>query len=250
MTLKMQYSGYDEQFRYEVVKSALSAYQGIMEKVKEGQRPLYRPRNWKRDEREKERRSKIHSWYSKGDYESVLFIPSTPNGELKKVIQGEINRSTLKIKVVERSGTSITSLLQRSNPMKEENCGREDCFLCTTGGKGDCSRNNVVYEIECDRCGSRYVGETARNGYTRGKEHLKLLNDKDRSSRLWKHCEDRHEGETQHFTMIIKKTFQQDTMLRQIREAVEIKAISEEKSMNCRDEMNTVYIPRARIEER
>ena len=103
--------------------------------------------------------------------------------------------------MVEKNGISITSLLQRSNPMKERNCRREDCFVCTSKGKSDCSRNNIVYEIKCNNCNSKYCGETARNAYTRGKEHMKLLHDKEQNSPLWSHCLKEHNGHIQQFTM-------------------------------------------------
>ena len=248
-TLKMQYSGYDKAFRHQVVKSALSAYHTLLEKDRNGERPLHRPREWKKRERERKKRSKAQEWYGKGNYDSVLFIPATPNGELKKTIQQEINKSTLRIKVVEKNGVSITSLLQKSNPMKERNCRREDCFVCTSKGKGDCSRNNIVYEIKCNNCNSKYCGETARNAYTRGKEHMKLLHEKEQNSPLWSHCLKEHNGHIQQFTMNVVRTFHRDSMMRQITEAIHIRKIPERKSMNAKEEWNTVYLPHARTEK-
>ena len=151
--------------------------------------------------------------------------------------------------MVEKNGISIASLLQRSNPMKERNCRREDCFVCTSKGKGDCSRNNVVYEIKCNNCNSKYCGETARNAYTRGKEHMKLLHEKEQNSPLWSHCLKEHNGHIQQFTMNIVRTFHRDSMMRQITEAIHIRKIPERKSMNAKEEWNTVYLPHARIEK-
>ena len=46
MMLCMQYSGYDQRFRTEVVKSALKAYKNIRERDTRGETPMYRQRGW------------------------------------------------------------------------------------------------------------------------------------------------------------------------------------------------------------
>ena len=44
MMLRLQYSGYDQKFRKEVVRSALAAYNRLVELDANGEKPLYRPR--------------------------------------------------------------------------------------------------------------------------------------------------------------------------------------------------------------
>ncbi|XP_022810130.1 uncharacterized protein LOC111347144, partial [Stylophora pistillata] len=112
----------------------------------------------------------------------------TPNSRLRKEYQTEIKQQGFNIKVVEKAGIAIKRLLQKSDPFKPRQCGREDCPVCSTGGKGPCDRESVTYEIKCIQCNSVYVGETARSAYTRGKEHTKSLNNKEERSALWKHC--------------------------------------------------------------
>ena len=65
---RMQYSGYDHRFRYEVVRSALEAYKGITSRDKNGVRPMYRTKDWKRSEWETIKRSKKVNWYKEGGY--------------------------------------------------------------------------------------------------------------------------------------------------------------------------------------
>ena len=48
--MRMQYSGYDREFRAQVVESAVKAYERILEKDRRGEEPLYRPREWRRCE--------------------------------------------------------------------------------------------------------------------------------------------------------------------------------------------------------
>ena len=97
----------------------------------------------------------------------------------------------------------LKRLLQRSDPLRHTSCDREDCLVCTGGdGKNACDTNNVTYEIKCEKCGDIYVGETARNAYTRGKEHLKPLEGRKEGSVLWRHCREKHEEERQLFNKL------------------------------------------------
>ncbi|KXJ05788.1 hypothetical protein AC249_AIPGENE28135, partial [Exaiptasia diaphana] len=57
----------------------------------------------------------------------------------------------------------------------------------------------------------------------------------------------KHEGVVQDFGMNITETFHRDPMLRQVSEAVRIKREGL-RSMNSKNEWNTVQIPRANIE--
>ena len=90
MVLWMQYSGYSKKFRHEVVNAVLKAYDEIHRKAECGERPVYQPFDWNRDERDKAKRNKAGSWYLKGGYESVSqFVPSTPDSILQEMNQSE-----------------------------------------------------------------------------------------------------------------------------------------------------------------
>ena len=56
--MKVQYSGYSKKFRYEVVKSALKAYDDRVSADVNGIRLLYRPKEWKTKERASEKQRK------------------------------------------------------------------------------------------------------------------------------------------------------------------------------------------------
>ena len=49
MMLRLQYSGYDQRFRTEVVRSALKAYNHLVELDVRDEQPLYRPRDWRQN---------------------------------------------------------------------------------------------------------------------------------------------------------------------------------------------------------
>ena len=162
-----------------------------------------------------------------------------------------IQNSGLRIRVVERTGGTLKSELQRSNPFATGNCGRADCFVCTTTGKGNCNTESVTYTIECTgkNCSRRvYVGETASNAYTRGAEHLGRLAARNiDQSPLWRHCVDEHGGEMQEFGMKVTGSYRNDTMIRQITEAVKIDRTDTNILMNDRAEWNMTSLPRTVI---
>ena len=99
----MQASGYDHQFRLEILKSAINAHNKMKEEEREGKK-IYRKREWRRDERRQEREKRKKNWYTKGEYKSVLFIAATQNSELAKKLQEEIDKTDVKINVIEKSG--------------------------------------------------------------------------------------------------------------------------------------------------
>ena len=250
--MKMQYSGYNQIFRYHVVNGAMKAYEKIKEKEALGIRPMHRPKDWERQSRRNLKEQKKRSWYKEGGFNSVIFVTMTPNGELKKQYENEIRKSGLRIRVVERTGRTLKSQLQTSNPFRKKNCGRNDCFVCTTSNIGNCNTEGISYHIECqgENCTKNdvYKGESTHNGYTRGKEHLQYLRLRNRkNSPLWRHCLEVHNGEVQQFSMSVTQTHRNDCMMRQITEAVQINNLDPNRLMNTRGEMRMTRIPRASI---
>ena len=73
------------------------------------------------------------------EYETVLFVPGTPNGKLATALCTYEKKRGAKwqIRIVERAGISLKSKLFLSNPWSKEGCSRTDCFPCKTeGGEG------------------------------------------------------------------------------------------------------------------
>ena len=175
MVLRMQYSGYNKKFRYEVVDSAVKAYRARQEAELKGERPMHRLKGWKRDERGVEKTGKRDDWYKRGGDEAVIFMPATPGSQLQKKYQSEIRNQGYKIKVGKKTGTTLKKVLQKSNPFKQQRCGRKNCLVCKQAGRGPCNAHGVTYEIGYQGCENKYVGETARNAYTRGMAHARWL---------------------------------------------------------------------------
>ena len=83
----------------QVLKSAFKVFEMMKEeKDRRGRKPMYRKREWKRNEKRREKIRKSKDWYKKGGKESVLFVTATPESELKNKLQKEIEKSTLRSK--------------------------------------------------------------------------------------------------------------------------------------------------------
>ena len=167
--------------------------------------------------------------------------------KLKRMLEADIKKTDVRIKVVEKSEINIKRVLQRSNPFKTGVYGKNDCFVCETSQSGRCEAQGVTYQIECQGCGNKYIGETSRSAYTRGKEHLKDLDSATERSILKSHCDERHSWLLQNFKMDVRDVFNGDPMLRQITEDVAIRGEGQ-NAINSKNEWNTVRIPRTNIE--
>ena len=70
------------------------------------------------------------------EVETVIFLPATPNSELKSLLQNQDNilaqaTNSPQIRFVERAGTTLMEDLGRNNPWASEwYCPRKDCLPC------------------------------------------------------------------------------------------------------------------------
>ena len=113
--------------------------------------------------------------------ESVMFIPHTPHGELRRRLSNMEAGLGLKGKVryVEEMGKSMEDTLVRRDPWSGQGCGRPHCLPCRNK-KGKYNSQGVLYEIVCPECkeqGRRtaYIGESARTAFDRGLQHLRAM---------------------------------------------------------------------------
>ena len=100
-----------------------------------------------------------------------------------------------------------SSLLSSEENISTTSSGPQIPGLWPVGDKGgDCRRQRVTYNLYCETCqGERnlrvkvasYPGETGRNMFEQGKEHLALLQKQsEENSVLWLHSLHHHEGST------------------------------------------------------
>ena len=245
-------SGYNEKFRLEILKSAKSGYEKIVEADKNDVKPMYRNKSWKREERYKEKNEKERDWFLKAGCSSVMFVPYTPEDRLAKKLRATMERimgGRGGMKVVSQVGRSVCSMVQRADPWKRKHCGRAECMVCD-GGKGDCTKESIRYKILCKECNEakKYDGETAANGYHRGCGHNKLYHNGNNQQRdksfMWKHASEVHEGRMVGFKMHVLQQYIGDSMGRQINEGVSISHTDEDRLLNSGGEWRLAHVPR------
>ena len=180
---KLHTSGYDQNYRIEILKSILTGWKNILKKAETGERPLHRSKEFEKQERKSVKDSKKLNWFKERDgnaFDSVIMIPATPQGELKQIIQAKAKEANLKIKVVEKSGAKLGAYLQKYDKTKSKNlCQEKNCMICQHSTKNNrkCRTPSLVYKISCIECEksgvtANYYGESSFNGYTRGVQHL------------------------------------------------------------------------------
>ena len=249
---RMRMSGYNENYRYQVIKSGVEGFDKMLRESEQGGRPINSPRTWEEDLRQKNKYFKKKRWFRKGGYDVPLFVPHTPRGELaKKMKEKEAQNNqgrTIRFRIVEMGGITLEQKLRRSNPWAGENCGRPRCFPCKIGRGGNCFRESVTYAIWCEECGEEvaiYIGESGRNAFTRGCEHLEALNARDEEkSVLWKHSVNHHQGrEDVVYSMAVTGVYK-SPLDRQLMERVKITNFKGPLLMNRRNEMGGLRVER------
>ena len=101
---RLQFSGYPQKDRIAIFQKANQKYKKIVNNDKDGKRPMYCGKFWNRQIRDEEKSKKRSTWFTKGGFETVLFVDATPRSELAKECRGILQDAELKIKVLERSG--------------------------------------------------------------------------------------------------------------------------------------------------
>ena len=86
-------------------------------------------------------------------------------------------------------------------------------------------------------------GQAARGAFTRGKEHWSQLVNGSDQSRMHDHAVERHNGAMPEVRMDVTGSYGNDCMLRQISEAVQIRATKSEHLLNKKTEWNQNVIP-------
>ena len=238
---RMKIAGYGETYRKEVLKHALNIYFDKWKANNEGSRPIYRPKDYQKEERQRNKNIKKHTWAKKGGHIAPIFVPATPGSLLLKALRQvaeKEGKEGIRFNVVETGGRTMKRELQKSNPTAPPGCSKDDCLCCVgeRGRGGPCHKANVNYEVVCMSCPennrAKYIGETSRNLYTRMGEHSS--EQEEEGSFMKKHREEFHNGEEGIFESRVTHV-NRDCLSRQVREGVLIKN-SSVVTMNTRSE--------------
>ena len=84
---RMKLAEYKEGYRKSILKGAMKIYKEKIEADRQGVRPMFRHKEWKRDERDKERVDKRKKRARKRGHTAPIYFPATPGGELAKVMK-------------------------------------------------------------------------------------------------------------------------------------------------------------------
>ena len=177
---------------------------------------------------------------------SVLFVNFSKGGTLAKGVRGVLQRLEpllgFRVKVQEKGGSKLQSILSNKHIWKGGKCGRHDCHPCKQGGDKveNCFKRNVLYESRCNVCNpdgdtglatlkdsranpSIYVGETSRSLKERSLEHHNDYRKNKDDSHMLKHASHSHNRDNNNpmFNQYIVGSFQ-SSLSRQIAEAVRI----------------------------
>ena len=89
---RLKLSGYDEDYRFQVIKSGVEGFDKMLIEEQTGGRPINRHRSWEEDQRQKKKELQKKNWFRTGGYDVPLFVPHTPRGALAKAISNERKR--------------------------------------------------------------------------------------------------------------------------------------------------------------
>ena len=252
---RMKDAGYNEQFRRSTLLHAVRILDKMKEEENEGKRPVFRPKNWQKEQRKIDKRKKKHSWSTKGGYTAAIMVPSTPGSELANMLRGVAEQEAqegIQFRIVESGGRTVKSDVQRSNPTATPGCTDSDCLPCKEerGGGGQCRKTNIQYSMDCRLCPesdpTTYIGETSRNLYTRAKEHVDKCETRKEDSFMWTHQEEKHNGAEADFKASVTHSFR-DCLSRQVSEAVYIRR-SEKPVLNSKSEWHQPALFRVQSE--
>ena len=252
---KMFVSGYSEGFRVRAIEGGLKGYLKLLYRCDIEGRPINLPRDLNKSRMKK---SKRNSWISEGsvNYGSVLFVPATDGSKLAKEIRRKEEENNqgrrTRIKVVELTGHTVRNTLAKNYPWKAQTCSLDECFLCTTNVDVtlSCRKPGVGYKISCTLCKSmgvvaEYQGESGRNLFVRGKEHLREFKDKKSTNCMVIHSR-KHHGGSQDFCYKMEPTGVFQTAFdRQLDESMRLKFSGARIVMNSGSEWRGESIPRA-----
>ena len=232
---RLQFSGYDQDFRYEVTRRGLRKHKL---KQQEGTTNID----------QQHQTSQKRKWFQKnGNADAVMFVP-TEDEQLKKEVQRCADRNKMKIKVIEKVENNITKELQKSNPFKDEVCGNEKCKICESNSGVNCRARGCVYEMICKECERKYRGQTGVSAQERMNKHFDDWKNKVESCPLYRHSELYHGGGTFPVGVKILKNCFGDPTTRRITEAVLIDELSKAETMNGKNEWSYVKLNKVSIQ--
>ena len=134
--------------------NGINGYNRILEEDKNGNKPMYRIKQWRKDSRRLEKQRKKKSWL--GTYKDCMFVPPTPGGGLRKQLQAkEIEMrpggwEDWSIKIIEMAGKTLERVSVKNDPFSGNQCPDPKCLPAKNQkNQISCRTNNSGYIISC-----------------------------------------------------------------------------------------------------
>ena len=222
---RLQFSGYNQEFRYSVLKKAIKRYEARQQETGRTEQP-----------------TRIKRKNHQNNNETVMFVQATPNEEMKKEIQRCAGKHKIALRIQEKVNSSVKRELQKSNPFKQKECGSEKCQICKQGKGVNCRARGCVYEMECNECNRKYRGQTGNSIRERFDQHLTDWERKESSSPLYRHSQLFHNGNKFPVSIKLLKQCFGDATRRKITESVLIDKLSSSETMNGKNEWTYIKL--------
>ena len=257
---QLKVSGYPQNFRSKILSEGLAGFLKMVKTRAETGTEINRPGDVIRQQKKK---TSKNDWFNKGEslYDSVLFVPATPHSALAKLLQNHEKQNnqgrSSRIKIVERAGISLKNVLAPNDPWGIVKCQDLDCFTCTTNmepAKVSCRTPGIIYNIFCNICGNDnreavYVGQSGKNAYSRGKDHIDAFLAGSNSHCLVIHHRTHHPDLPRlvaHYRMAPIRSYK-TPLDRQISEALDINNSEVDILLNSGSEWGAGKLPRASV---
>ena len=203
----MLISGYNHQYRYDIISGLIVRYNQISSSVSDGTREWYKSKCQTKEDKQRKGGNNAATWHLKGDTRHTLAVPITPHSALAKTVKTCLKDTVApdggETLVVERGGQPITSGIILKDPFKPEGC-RYNNANCIVDAKTGCMTVNIVYQIDCQEqvCQdardhpepdaiprrSSYFGQSGRSMHARAAEHAAGLRNQNPACPLTKHA--------------------------------------------------------------
>ena len=182
LMIRMMWSGHNQTVREIVARRSLARYFTNIRNFRETGRPLYRSVEQRRNVLKMDKAT----WFRKEGATATLMVPWTPNSSLARMLRQVVKdyqgpRGT-SVKVTEKPGLAVMSMVQGKKRFRRPSCGRTKCPLSSAGQDcfDACYQEGIIYTGRCRICEengtqSVYIGESSRTLFTRTNQHLRDL---------------------------------------------------------------------------
>ena len=196
-------SGYNELYRFNVLKGALERMDTFEKQIKDKIIKRYRTRSEIKEMKKLKAGRTNQSFFLRGNVVDTLEVSHTEKGELAQLMRNKLKTIQKpeegQTQVIERSGRSMMSGLRKEFPHKLPGCDRQ--VKCSVDPKYNCSAMNVTYKVTCKLCPDNdtadntrgvYLGCTGRSVHVRALEHEDDARDDKQKNAISKHIYNNH----------------------------------------------------------